>query len=214
MPRMRMSEDQKKMSFEIDQQHYQDPAEATNWDAANMPTKRTDYEITKEYFPPLVPITPLEVPPKGIYDPLAIQDYVVPTRQELDILEVLWLKEDVMDTTLYSCLDTTLSITMEDLNRLLEKMNRKKIVSRYQVSPRFEFNAFGVMIEMSPTNRRNKVYAYQSNVDRDLMKKFIDANAYLFKEDSSIVNQKQLKAARKDNMLLKELNTKIHTPKK
>ena len=81
------------------------------------------------------------------------------------------------------------------------------------VSPRNEFNLFGVLIEMSPTNRRNRIYEYRSNVDRDVMRKFIDANAFLFSEDSSIVNLKQLRAARKDSSLLRDLNVKLSKPK-
>ena len=213
MPRLRISEKQKKFSVDVSSDDFVDPAEATNWDALNMPTTRTDYEIRTDYFPPLVPIPPIVSPQKDSQKLLSIHEYIMPTRQELDILEILWLKENVMDTTIYSCLDMTLNTTMEDLNHLLNEMIRKNMVSRKQVSPRHEFNAFGILIEMSPQNRKNKVYSYHSNIDRELMKRFIDANAYLFKEDSSIVNRKQLEAARRDTALLRDLNTKIHLPK-
>ncbi len=103
---------------------------------------------------------------------------------------------------------------MMDLNQLLAGMSIKGFVSRKIVSPRNEFNAFGVLIEMSSKNRRNRVYEYHTLVDRELMRSFIDANAFLFKQDSSIVNHKKLKAARNDSTLLKDLNRKIQRVQK
>jgi predicted transcriptional regulator len=161
----------------------------------------------------LVPVTPIN-PRKENLSPLPFRNYVIPTRSELDVLEIIWTKENVQDTTIYSCLDTTLNIMMIELNQLLERMTRKGFVSRKIVSPRNEFNAFGVLIEMSSTNRRNRVYEYKTLVDRDLMRSFIDANAFLFKQDSSIVNHRRLEAARNDSTLLKDLNKKIQQVQK
>lgn len=211
LPRMK----QNKQSITIDaSRHYRGarPEETTNWDATNRPPDRYDYPLQREAPPILVPVTPIN-PPKKIVEPLPFRNYVVPTRAELDVLEILWTKEDVQDTTIYSCLDTTLTITFMDLNKLLEGMTKKRFVSRKIVSPRNEFNAFGIMIEMSPQNIRNRVYEYHTLVDRDLMRTFIDANFFLFNQDSSIVNRKQLEAARKDSTLLKDLNTKIQKVK-
>ncbi|MBN1154667.1 hypothetical protein JXB12_07065 [candidate division KSB1 bacterium] len=188
---------------------FNDPQQSTNWDALLMPTTRYDYELTNEYLQPMINVTPLIIPENTIIKPLSIFDYSIPTRQELDVLQLLWLKQDVCDTTIYSCLDTTLNMTMEDLNGLLEKMTRKGFLQRELVSPRNEFNAFGVLIEMSSLNRHNRVYSYKTNIDRDLMRKFVDANAYLFREDSTIVRQKHLQAARHDSTLLRDLNKKI-----
>ncbi len=207
---------EKKRSIHLDfRKNYnaKHPDAATNYDALNKPGSYKYEPLYREMIikPPL-PITPLEVPAKPFYNPLPIRDYVIPTRQELDILEVLWTKENVMDTTIYSCLDTTMNVTFEDLNKLLEAMTKKDLVSRRIVSPRNEFNLFGVLIEMSPQNLRNRIYEYCSNVDREMMRRFIDANAYLFKENSSIINQKRLEAARKDSTLLHDLNVKINTP--
>lgn len=212
LPRMK----QNKQSITIDaSRHYRGsrPEETTNWDAINRPPDRYDYPFQRETLPLLVPVTPVN-PQKEILKPLPLRNYVVPTRAELDVLEILWTKEEVQDTTIYSCLDTTLNITMMDLNRLLEGMTKKGFVSRRIVSPRNEFNAFGVLIEMSPQNRRNRIYEYRTLVDRDLMRTFIDANYFLFNQDSSIVNMKQLEAARKDSTLLKDLNKKIQRVQK
>jgi len=188
---------------------FNDPQQTTNWDALQLPTNRYDYELTNEYLEPLIRIAPLDLPKEKAFKPLSIFDYSIPTRGELDILEILWINENVCDTTIYTCLDSTLNITMEDLNKLLERMTKRGFVRRKIVSPRNEFNAFGVLIEMSPQNIRNRIYAYQTNVDRNLMQRFINANEYLYRNDSSIVNQKQLHAAQKDTALLKDLNEKM-----
>jgi predicted transcriptional regulator len=214
LPPMHLSDKNNRIHINSTADPFRSPAEKFNYDALNMPTRRTDYEITNEYIQPKIPITPLEIPKEKLPQPLTYDEYIIPTRQELDILQVLWTKEDVMDTTIYSCLDTTLNITMEDLNKLLTRMTHRGLVYRRQVSPRFEFNAFGIGIEMSMQNRRNKVYEYHSNVDQEVMQRFINANAYLFKEDSSIVDQSQLRAVQDDATLLEDLDRKMHLPKK
>lgn len=213
LPPMGISSKARTFDFNISNQPYSHPEEATNYDALNMPTTRVDYEMAPNYIDPIVPLIPLNFSEQKIVEPMTIHNCILPTRQELDILELLWTKEDVTDLTLYSCLDTTMNITMADLNKLLGLMERKNLVSRKIVSPRNEFNAFGILIEMSPQNLRNRIYEYHSNVSEDVMKTFIDANAYLVKEDSSIVNLKRLYAARKDSTLLYDLNTKIKTIK-
>ncbi|HDP99065.1 MAG TPA: hypothetical protein ENN22_07780 [bacterium] len=189
------------------------PEEANNFDATNLPGHYKYESIYRDpVFKPNLPIMPLETPEPPFHRRLALKDYVVPTRQELDILEILWAKENVMDTTLYSCLDTTMNVLFEDLNKMLAKMTQKGLVSRRIVSPRNEFNLFGRLIEMNATNRRNRIFEYRSNVDRQLMRTFVEANSYLFSEDSSIVNLKQLQAARKDSTLFDDLNVKLHQP--
>ncbi len=210
MPQLpRMKENKKNIYLDISSQFKSArPEQWKNYDALNKPPDRYDYPLQRESPPMLVPITPIN-PQKEILTPLPFRNYIIPTRAELDVLEVLWAKEEVQDTTIYTCLDTTMNITMLDLNKLLEGMARKGFVSRKIVSPRNEFNVFGNLIEMSPKNRRNRVYEYHTLVDRDLMRTFIDANAFLFKQDSSIVNLKLLDAARKDSTLLKDLNRKI-----
>ncbi len=213
-PFPRMKEDKKSIHLDISRQYKAaHPEELTNYDALNKPPDRYDYPLQREAPPMLVPVTPIN-PPKEILKPLPFRNYIIPSRAELGILEILWAKEDVQDTTIYSCLDTVMNITMMDLNQLLEGMTRKGFVSRKIVSPRNEFNAFGVLIEMSSKNRRNRVYEYHTLVDRELMRSFIDANAFLFKQDSSIVNHKKLKAARNDSTLLKDLNRKIQRVQK
>ena len=210
----RMTEDKKSIHFDISR-HYKAsrPEEITNYDALNKPPDRYDYPLQRESTPILVPVTPIN-PQKEILKPLPFRNYTIPTRAELDVLEILWTKENVQDTTIYSCLDTTLNIMMMELNQLLNGMTRKGFVSRKIVSPRNEFNAFGVLIEMSPLNRKNRVYEYHTLVDLELMRSFIDANAFLFKQDSSIVNLKRLEAARNDSTLLKDLNRKIQRVQK
>jgi hypothetical protein len=211
-----MSEKKQILHFDVQNQYFNArPEEANNFDAMNRPgSYKYDLPERKMIITPNIPLTPLEVPEKPFYNPLPLREYVIPTRQEIDLLEILWAKENVMDTTIYSCLDTTMNITFMDLNQLLDGMAQKDLVSRRIVSPRNEFNLFGLLIEMSPTNVRNRIFEYRSNVDRELMRKFIDANAFLFSEDESIVNLRQLRAAKKDSTLLRDLNVKLNQPSK
>jgi predicted transcriptional regulator len=141
-------------------------------------------------------------------EPLKLQDYTLPTKDEYEVLRILWLKEDVMDTTIYSCVDSSMNVTYSGLSRILDDMTRKGLVVRQQVSPRFEFNAFGVPIEMSRKNIRNKVYAYHSLVDREKLKHFIDAAQYEVSQDPDALKQRKLKAAQQDAGLLDSLNRK------
>jgi hypothetical protein len=206
-----LGEKEGRLNFDIsggyDRMH---PEQAENYDALNKPgSYKYETPYRQPVLKPNIPMTPLEVKEKPFYNPLPLNKYLLPTREEAEILEILWAKENVMDTTIYSSLDTTMNITFEDLNKLLDKMTAKGLVSRRIVSPRNEFNMFGVLIEMSPTNRRNRVYEYRSNVDRELMRKFVDANAYLVSKDSTLLGKKHLRAAQKDSTLLKDLNEKL-----
>jgi len=210
LPLPRMKDNQKNFSVDV-RSHYRSsrPEESTNWDALNKPPDRYDYPFSRETQPMLIPITPQANSQQEISKPLPARNYLIPTRPELEILEIIWTKQDVQDTTIYSCLDTTLNILMEDLNHLLEKMVRKGFVGRKIVSPRNEFNLFGNLIEMSPTNRRNRIYEYHSLVNRNLMRTFIDANYFLFRNDSSIIDQRLFKMIQNDSTLLKDLNSKL-----
>lgn len=210
LPLPRMKDNQKSFSLDVGS-HYRAsrPEESSNWDALNKPPDRYDYPLVREAPPILIPVTPQLTPQSDLSIPMPSQNYIIPTRPELEILEILWTKEDLQDTTIYSCLDTTLNLTMEDLDNLLGRMTRKGLVSRKIVSPRNEFNLFGNLIEMSPTNRRNRIYEYHSRVNRNLMRTFIDANYFLFRNDSSIIDQKQFKLIQNDSTLLKDLNTKL-----
>ena len=206
-----LSEKESRLNFDVRSQYRAThPEESHNYDALNKPgSYKYDTPYRQPVIKPNIPMTPLEVKDKPFYNPLPLNKYLLPSREEADILEILWAKENVMDTTIYSSLDTTMNITFEDLNKLLDKMAAKGLVSRRIVSPRNEFNMFGVLIEMSPTNRRNRVYEYRSNVDRELMRKFVDANAYLVSKDSTLLGKKHLRAAQKDSTLLKDLNEKL-----
>lgn len=210
MPMYGLSDKQTRFGFkiDIDNRLFSDPLKE-NWTDIRLPANGTNYNLDYYFFRQLNPILPMPVSSDKPEKPLSIFNYNLPSREELDILELLWIKDDVTDTTIYSCLDTTMNITFELLNRLLEKMTDKDLLSRKIVSPRYEFNAFGLLIEMSAKNRRNRIYEYHCRVNRETMKKFVDANAFLFRDDSSIINIKQLRAARDDSTLLRDLDKKI-----
>lgn len=102
----------------------------------------------------------------------------IPSDVEVAIFKAIWQKENITDQDIYSSLDSTLLITAADLNRTLEVMTRKGLLSRKLVSPRNEFTVMGAAIEMSAKNRRNRVYAYQSRVSSEHMIQFLQAALY------------------------------------
>jgi hypothetical protein len=96
----------------------------------------------------------------------------IPSDIQLEALNVLWEDERATDMDIYAQLDTSLRLTATDLNNALADLYEDGIVTRRQVSPRNEFTVLGgVKIEMSPQNRRNKVYEYKAEVKRQ---EFID----------------------------------------
>jgi len=144
-----------------------------------------------------------------------LNKYELPTKEEFDVLSVLWKKGNITGPTIYSESDASLKITFESLRKLLKKMTKKGWLDRKQVSPSqyFTFQLQGeelpFKIEMSQKNRRNRVYLYHSNVEYDKMKNFILANAYNIEVDSSIMYTEKLKAARNDTNLIEYLRNKI-----
>ena len=138
--------------------------------------------------------------------------YILPTRQEYEVLKVLWARDGMLDTSIYASVDSSTNTSMMLLNKILENMARKGLVSREMVSARFEFNAFGVPIEMSELNRKNRIFAYRSLVDKTRLKYFINAKHYEVTQDSSVLKKENLKAVRNDSTLLNDLNSKVLSP--
>jgi len=212
---MRMSENTSKLgAFKVNFDSYANPRDRLNWDAHNLPPNYSKYEGAPTTLEPKIVLPKIELPQKDVYKPLAYKNYSLPSRDELEILKILWEQGDIADTTIYLSLDSTQNVTMEVLVPILEKMRSNGFLGRELISPRNELTVqlfvYAFPVEMSPTNRRNRVYKYHCNVDQSLMKKFIRTYADLYKEDPTIVLQDKLKAARGDSVLLEELDAKIH----
>ena len=106
----------------------------------------------------------------------------VPSKIEVEALNAIWKQTKATDQQIYASLDSSIKITAEDLNSALTGLMDKGLVTRELVSPRNEFTfqtpVGGVGIEMSAKNRRNRVYSYQSRIDRKEMLQFLNAALY------------------------------------
>lgn len=221
MPIMRMSRKDEKFGVNLSTTHpgFQDPRDQTNYDALNKPATSTPDESVYNTIDPAVIIPPVDTAPEEFKEPIKYEDFVLPTREEYDILEILWTHGDVPDTAVYLTLDSTYNtkVTMADVNRILEGMQDKNLVSRVLVSPANELTLSALVVatkvEMSPKNRRNRVYEYRTRVDLESMKRFIRTNAARYKDDSMVVYQNNMRAARQDSLLLDELDFRIHSMK-
>ncbi len=103
----------------------------------------------------------------------------VPSHNELAVLKTIWEKGSVTDQEIYAQLDTSIKLTAVDVNALLKGLETKGVLTSEIISPRDEwtFNTplGGVGVEKSAQNRRNRVYRYQSRIDRKHMIRFLQA---------------------------------------
>jgi len=96
---------------------------------------------------------------------------LIPSNLQLEVLKKLWGESTTTNMKLYASLDSTYLITAENFGRQLNRMVNLGIVERKIISPQNLFSfitPFTVFqIEMSGLNRRNKVYLYRTNVDKE-----------------------------------------------
>lgn len=213
MAPMRISDGQNKQIFKINPNPFGNPRDLLDYDAHHLPPTQTENGIIVNRADPSIFMPQFDLKPEDVHKPLPYEKYVLPTLQELDILTMLWDNGDLADTTIYLNLDSTYK-TMEDVNRLLNAMRDKGMLSRQQMSPANELTVsvllLSTKVEMSQMNRLNRVYQYHSRIEKDLMQKFIRTYAFRANDDSSVANLPKLKAALGDSTLLEELNYRIH----
>jgi predicted transcriptional regulator len=103
---------------------------------------------------------------------------VIPSEFEIDVMKVLWQKQEATTSTIYAQLDST-RLTAVDLQRALDAMAERGLLERRQISPRHEFTILGAIpIEMSAKNRKNREFLYRPQVTRQTMLAFLDATAF------------------------------------
>jgi len=119
---------------------------------------------------------------KPKHKPHAPRMTFIPSKVEVEALNTIWYRTKATDQQIYAGLDSSIKITAEDLNSALSDLTDKGFVTRELVSPRNEFTlqtpVGGVGIETSAKNRRNRVYSYQSLIDRQEMLQFLNAALY------------------------------------
>jgi len=108
----------------------------------------------------------------------------LPNEKQLEALKIIWQNKRATDQNIYAGFDTSIKITAEDLNKILEKLAARDLLKRKIVSPRNEFTLFGMTgsgIEMSPTNRRNRIYEYEPLISKEEMIDYLNAVFYQVK---------------------------------
>lgn len=94
----------------------------------------------------------------------------LPSDLEIEVLDQLWSEPLATDPELYIKLPPYLRITAEQFGQVLEEMVQAGLLARKQVSPQNLFTIltpFGAtQIEMSPLNRKNRVFIYRPLVNR------------------------------------------------
>ncbi|MFQ5604511.1 MAG: BlaI/MecI/CopY family transcriptional regulator [bacterium] len=134
--------------------------------------------------PPTVPlnglIRSLIAKSKSSRKKRSLAEMPLPSDLEIEILKVLWVQPIASSSDIYAQLDSTLPLTSEDLNKILEQMAERGFLDRKKVSPSHEFNLFGIaQIELSSKNRKNKLYLYWPLVPKKELITYLDSKRYL-----------------------------------
>ena len=161
----------------------------------SQPLIKKEYDVeTRSFKSKILPPPIMSQRKKFGQKSFPFKNYELPTKEEFEVLSVLWKKGDITGPNIYAESDASLIITFESLRKLLKKMTKKGWLDRKQVSPSqyFTFQLQGeelpFKIEMSPKNHQNRVYLYHSKIEYDKMKNFILANAYDVEIDPSILD--------------------------
>jgi hypothetical protein len=133
----------------------------------------------------------------------------IPSKAEVEALTIIWNQPLATNQHIYANMDSSVRITAEDLDFALIGLTNKGLLTRKLISPRNEFSLQtpigGVGIEMSAQNRRNRVYQYQSQIDREDVLKFL--NAALYQLNSGM--RTQFQAAGDSLAVAKQLQERI-----
>lgn len=112
-----------------------------------------------------------------------IQHQPIPGQLEMRVLAALWEKGPMTGPDLYTRVASSVPITAEMFWNLLHRMAEQGFLEERQVSPRLPFTLLtpvaAVEIEMSPTNRRNRVFEYRPVYDRAEVLQYLLAQKYL-----------------------------------
>ncbi|MBN2001042.1 hypothetical protein JW935_26085 [candidate division KSB1 bacterium] len=106
----------------------------------------------------------------------------IPTETQVKALDIIFENEEITDIGIYAQMDTSFKVTAQDLITALDFLTEKGIVTRKVVSPQNKFRFFILPeewgIEMSAKNRKNRIYEYQAQIDREQLLNFLNASLY------------------------------------
>lgn len=114
---------------------------------------------------------------------VAPSELSLPTKDELNILNLLWKSGTISGPEIYANLPASVHLTAEMLWNKLDAMARTGFVDAKQISPQHTFTLatpfFTIPIEISSKNRKNKVFQYKARVDRRELWEYLEAQRYL-----------------------------------
>lgn len=129
------------------------------------------------------------------------QQFPIPTDVEIDILKVLWLHPGSSSSEVYAQLDTLRHITSEDLQTILAGMNQRGLLARKKISRSNEFSLFGIAeIELSPKNRKNKLYVYWPVVTKEKLITYLDSKRYLTDASAQATRNERVESGNKNDI--------------
>ncbi len=119
----------------------------------------------------------------GWLTPAATPDIrFIPSPAEMNVMRLLWQEGALTQDDLYAALDSSIEITAQDFQQVLQRLCDRHILTKTQLSPRFEFTLLTPVgakgIEMSSMNRKNRVFRYSLQVPKkDMIRNF---NRFLY----------------------------------
>lgn len=107
-------------------------------------------------------------------------NFPIPLDIEIDILKIVWKENLPTESDIYEQLDPSVSITAEDLRRILDEMVERGFLARRRISPSQTFSVFGIFeIEEKSLNRKNRQYIYWPLVEKSALITYLEAKRFL-----------------------------------
>lgn len=133
----------------------------------------------------------------------------IPTLLQLSAFNTVWEKSQATDQDIYANLDSSVVTTSEELNGELSRLEKQGFLTRKIVSPRNELTLMTPIgakaVEMSPTNRRNRIFEYKPKIEKEQVLRFL--NAALYQVEHGI--QRDFFSTQDSLSLVKDLKRKI-----
>ena len=113
----------------------------------------------------------------------------IPTDAQLEALNVVWEQKEATNQMIYSLMDSSVKLTAQDMNTVLEEMVQDGLLTREIVSPENKLTVMAFQVEMSRQNLKNRIYQYKTDLKRDEMVTFLNAILYQMKNnDQKVTN--------------------------
>ncbi len=137
--------------------------------------------------PPLLPLDAImgalaKVLTTAEEKPKTIHLTSVPSPAEIATLAIIYQLDKPTQYEIYAAMDSSIKMTAEDVDIILEELTLKGYLTRELISPRDEFQIMTPMgtvgLEKNSLNRRNRVYRYQQILERDHLMNFLQAQWY------------------------------------